>query len=125
MCHSVVVKVGRGGETFPTSLANVRFLARVDPPMCVEAAARGEALLAEITDVGPLPGVDPYVALEQAGPVKHLATGVAGQHALCRLWFVVVGGQVGQGPGELLQRLVVDVVVVMVMMMVLSVAEAA
>ena len=73
--------------------------------MRVEAAAGGESLLTDITDVGPLAGVNTDVSFEQAGPVKYLATGVAGQHGFRAS---------GRGGGEFDWWQVVVVVVVVV-----------
>ena len=60
----------------------MRLLSSVDPPVGVQAAAGGEALLAEVALVGPLPRVNSHVALKQARPVKYLAARVARQHSL-------------------------------------------
>ena len=62
------------------------------PAMRVQTAAGGESLLTDITDVGPLPGVDPDVPFEQTRPIEYLSTGVAGQHGL---------RAAGRGRGEL------------------------
>lgn len=51
MSHTVVVEVGRGGEAFAADWALVRLLTRMNPPVRVERAGRGEALAAHIANV--------------------------------------------------------------------------
>lgn len=52
MRHSVVVKVGAGGEPLSAVLALVRLLPRVDAAVCVETARCAEALAAHHAHVG-------------------------------------------------------------------------
>ena len=100
MGHLVVVKVAGGCEPLSTNATLVRLFSAVnspatephqveffprldpDPPVCVEAGARGEAFVANIADVRLLPGVGSHVPLQQAGPVKGLSTDGAGKHGL-------------------------------------------
>ena len=98
--HLVVVKVAGGCEPLSTNATLVRLFSAVnspatephqvesflridpDPPVCIEAGARGEAFVANIADVRLLPGVGSHVPLQQAGPVKSLSTDGAGKHGL-------------------------------------------
>ena len=64
MSHLVIVEVGGGREPFAASLALVRLLARVNPPVRVETGAGGEFFITEVTGVGPLSSVDPDVSLQ-------------------------------------------------------------
>lgn len=51
VCHAMVVEVRAGRKAFPTHLALVGLLARVDASMCVQRTGRAEALAADETHV--------------------------------------------------------------------------
>ena len=94
MCHFVIVKVGRSCECLATKLALVWFLSSVDSPVRVQAGAGRESFVAEVTFIRPLPCVDPYVSLQQAGSVKFLATGGAWKKSLGLIFWLLQDFQV-------------------------------
>ena len=61
MSHLVVVEVAAGCESLPTDPALVRLLARVNPPVGVEAGAGAEPFLALRADVRLFPSVGPSI----------------------------------------------------------------
>ena len=61
MSHLVIVEVAAGRESLPADPALVRLLARVDPPVGVEAGAGAEPFLTLRADVGLLAGVGPVM----------------------------------------------------------------
>ena len=56
----MIVEVAAGGESLPTDPTLVRLLARVDPPVSVEAGAGAEPFLTLRADVRLLSSVGPF-----------------------------------------------------------------
>ena len=74
-------RIGPILEPKATDIYLMRLLSSVNPPVCVQAGTGGESFVAEVTFIRPLPCVDPYVPLQQAGSVKLLSASITGQQS--------------------------------------------